>query len=160
MESMSSLSPWLRWAHTRSVSALARVREWYDGSGWFVGAAVVLVVFALLALLVGLQSSDRVLWTGQQVVGTEHQGIVTYWWHGQSYSLDEPGFGSARAVSVYLDPADPSNAMLDSVFDRTMAGVLILGPVVAAVVLLVLGGTRNYRWFRQKLKLLFRELNV
>ena len=70
-----------------SVSALARVREWYDGSGWFVGAAVVLVVFALLALLVGLQSSDRVLWTGQQVVGTEQQGIVTYWWHGQSYSL-------------------------------------------------------------------------
>ena len=160
MESMSSLSPWLRWAHTGSVSALARVREWYDGSGWFVGAAVVLVVFALLALLVGLQSSDRVLWTGQQVVGTEHQGIVTYWWHGQSYSLDEPGFGSARAVSVYLDPADPSNAMVDSVVDRTVAGVLILGPVVAAVVLLVLGGTRNYRWFRQKLKLLFRELNV
>ncbi len=103
-----------------SVSALARVREWYDGSGWFVGAAVVLVVFALLALLVGLQSSDRVLWTGQQVVGTEQQGIVTYWWHGQSYSLDEPGFGSARAASVYLDPADPSSAMLDSVFDRTV----------------------------------------
>ena len=160
MESMSSLSPWLRWAHTGSVSALARVRGWYDGSGWFVGAAVVLVVFALLALLVGLQSSDRVLWTGQRVVGTEHQGIVTYWWHGQSYSLDEPGFRSARTVSVYLNPADPSNAMVDSVLDRTVAGVLILGPVVAAVVLLVLGGTRNYRWFRQKLKLLFRELNV
>jgi len=76
---MSSLSPWLRWAHTGSVSALARVRGWYDGSGWFVAAAVVLIVFALLALLLGLQSSDRMLWTGQQVVGTEHQGIVTYW---------------------------------------------------------------------------------
>lgn len=47
-----------------------------------------------------------------------------------------------------------------SVFDRTVAGVLILGPVVAAVVLLVLGGTRNYRWFRQKLKLLFREFDL
>jgi hypothetical protein len=50
--------------------------------------------------------------------------------------------------------------MVDSVLDRTVAGVLILGPVVAAVVLLVLGGTRNYRWFRQKVKLLFRELNL
>jgi hypothetical protein len=50
--------------------------------------------------------------------------------------------------------------MLDSVVDRTVAGVLILGPVVAALILLVLGGTRNYRWFRQKLKLLFRELNL
>jgi hypothetical protein len=50
--------------------------------------------------------------------------------------------------------------MLDSVFDQTVAGVLILGPVVAAVILLVLGGTRNYRWFRQKLKLLFREFDL
>ena len=50
--------------------------------------------------------------------------------------------------------------MLDSVFDRMVAGVLVLGPVVAAVVLLVLGGTRNYRWFRQKLKLLFREFDL
>jgi hypothetical protein len=31
--------------------------------------------------------------------------------------------------------------------------LLILGPVVAALMLLVVGGTRNYRWFRRKLKL-------
>ena len=135
------------------MRALAPVRKWYDGAGWFVAGAVVLLVFALLALLVGLQSPDRVLWTGQQVIGTEQQGIVTYLWHGQPYSIAAPGNGSAKAVSVYLDPADPSQAMLDNVFDRVAAGLLILGPVVAALVLLVLGGTRNYRWFRRKLKL-------
>jgi hypothetical protein len=143
-------------AHTGSywvVCALARVRKWYDGSGWFVAGAVVLLVFAVLALLVGLQSADRVLWTGQEVVGTEQYGIVSYSWHGQSYSIGVPGFGSAKAVSVYLDPADPSQAMIDNVPDRVVAGLLILGPVVAALVLLVLGGTRNYRWFRRKLKL-------
>ena len=48
--------------------------------------------------------------------------------------------------------------MLDSVSTGRWL-VLILGPV-AAVVLLVLGGTRNYRWFRQKLKLLFREFDL
>ena len=143
------LPPWL----ILVVCALGRVRKWYDGAGGYVAGAVVLLVFALLALLVGLQSPDRVLWTGQQVVGTEQHGIVTYWWHGQSYSLDAPGFGSAKAVSVYLDPADPSQAMIDNIFDRVAAGLLILGPVVAALVLLVLGGTRNYRWFRRKLKL-------
>jgi hypothetical protein len=147
------LPPWLIPAHTRVVGALARVRKWYDGSGWFVAGAVALLVFAVLALLVGLQSPDHVLWTGQQVTGTEHQGIVYYSWHGQSYSIDAPGNGSAKAVSVYLDPADPSQAMIDNILDRVLAGLLILGPVVGALVLLVLGGTRNYRWFRQKIKL-------
>ena len=129
------------------------MRKWYDGSGWFVAGAVVLLVFAVLALLAGLQSPDRVLWSGQEVVGTEQQGIVTYSWHGESYSIDARGTGSAKAVSVYLDPADPSQAMIDNIPDRVVAGLLILGPVVAALVLMVLGGTRNYRWFRRKIKL-------
>jgi hypothetical protein len=153
MGSPLRLPPWLIPAHTRVVGALARVRKWYDGSGWFVAGAAVLLVFAVLALLVGLQSPDHVLWTGQGVTGTEHQGIVYYSWHGQTYSIDAPGTGSANAVSVYLDPADPSQAMIDNIFDRVLASLLILGPVVAALVLLVLGGTRNYRWFRQKIKL-------
>ena len=131
---------------------LARVRKWFDGAGWFVGAAVVLLVFALLAALVGLQSPDSMLWTGQQVTGTEQQGLVYYRWQGQSYSLDVPGSGSSKAVSVYLNPGDPSQAVVDNVFDRTLAGLLILGPAAGAVVLLVLGGTRNYRWQRRKLK--------
>jgi len=131
---------------------LARVRKWFDGAGWFVGGAVVLVVFALLVVLLGLQSKDRVLWTGQQVTGTEQGGIVYYRWHGQSYSLDVQGNGSSDAVSVYFDPADPSQAMTDSVFGRVVAAVLVLGPVTGALALLVLGGTRNYRWERRKLK--------
>jgi hypothetical protein len=78
MGSLLHLPPWLIPGHTRVVGALAQVRKWYDGSGWFVAGAVVLLVFAALALLAGLQSSDRVLWTGQEVTGTEHQGIVYY----------------------------------------------------------------------------------
>jgi hypothetical protein len=41
----------------------ARMRRWFDGAGWFVGLAVALFVFALLAVLIGLQSPDSVLWT-------------------------------------------------------------------------------------------------
>jgi len=112
----------------------------------------VLVVFALLAALAGLQSSDSILWTGQQVTGTEQQGLVYYRWQGQSYSLDVPGSGSSKAVSVYLNPGDPSQAIVDNVLARVLAGLLVLGPTTGAVVLLVLGGTRNYRWQRRKLK--------
>jgi hypothetical protein len=82
-----------------------------------------------------------------------HQGIVYYAWHGQSYSIDAPGTGSAKTVGVYLDPAGPSQAMIDNIPDRVVAGLLVLGRVVAALVLLVLGGTRNYRCFRRKIKL-------
>jgi hypothetical protein len=133
-------------------SVLARVRNWFDGAGWFVGAAVALFVFALLALLLGLQSPDRVLWVGQRVVGTEQRGIVSYQWHGQTYSLDAPGFGNAKDIGVYLDPGDPSHAMIDNVFDRVATVLLIGVPVGGGVVLLVVGGTRNYRWKRRKLK--------
>ena len=132
---------------------LARVRKWFDGAGWFVGAAVVLLVFALLAMLAGLQSTDSTLWTGHHVTGTEQHGLVYYRWKGQSYSLDVPGFASSKAVSVYLNPGDPSQAIVDNVLDRVLAGLLVLGPAAGAVVLLVIGGTRNYRWQRRKLKL-------
>jgi hypothetical protein len=131
---------------------LARVRKWFDGAGWFVGAAIVLLAFALLAALAGLQSQDSLLWTGQHVTGTEQQGLVYYRWQGQTYSLDVSGFGSSKAVSVYFNPDDPSQAMVDNVVDRVLAGLLVLGPVAGAVVLLVMGGTRNYRWQRRKLK--------
>ena len=131
---------------------LARVRKWFDGAGWFVGGAVVLLVVALLAALAGLQSSDSILWTGQQVTGTEQQGLVYYRWQGQSYSLDVPGSGSSKAVSVYFNPGDPSQAVVDNVLGRVLAGLFVLGPTAGAVVLLVLGGTRNYRWQRRKLK--------
>ena len=128
------------------------MRKWFDGAGWFVGLAVALFVFALLALWVELQSPDHVLWTGQQVVGTEQRGIVSYQWQGQTYSLDAQGFGNSTAIGVYLDPGDPSKAVLDNVFDRVAASLLIGAPVAGGVVLLVVGGTRNYRWARRKLK--------
>jgi hypothetical protein len=124
----------------------------FDGAGWFVGLAVALFVFALLAMLVGLQSPDRLLWTGQQVTGTEQRGVIYYRWQGQSYTLDASGYGSSQAVSVYLDPGDPSQAVVDNVFDR-MAAVLLVGvPVAGGVALLAVGGTRNYRWARRNAK--------
>jgi hypothetical protein len=37
---------------------LVRIRGWFDGAGWFPGLAAALFVFALLAVLLELQSSD------------------------------------------------------------------------------------------------------
>jgi hypothetical protein len=90
--------------------------------------------------------------TGQHVTGTEQQGVVYYRWQGQSYSLDASGYGSSNAVSVYLDPGDPSHAVLENVTDRVAAVLLIGVPVAGGVALLVWGGTRNYRWARRDAK--------
>lgn len=135
------------------IRVLTRVRGWFDGAGWFAGLAVALFAFALLMVLVELQSPDLLLWTGHRVVGTEQGGIVSYRWHGQPYSLDAPGYGSSKAVSVYLDPADPGNAMIDNVADRVLVSSLIGGPVAGGVVLLVVGLTRKHRWERRNARL-------
>ena len=84
------------------------------------------------------------------MVGTETGGIVSYRWHGQTYSLGAPGFGSSKAVSVYLDPANPSNALLDNPFLRVFEGSLVVVPVAGGVVLLALGLTRRRRWDRRQ----------
>jgi len=131
---------------------LARVRESFDGAGWFVGLAAALFVFALLAVLLELQSPDLVLWTGHRVTGTEQGGIVTYRWHGQQYSLDARGFGSAPHVSVYLDPADPGSGMVDNLPDRILVSSFIGVPVAGGVALLVAGATRKSRRIRRKIR--------
>jgi hypothetical protein len=133
-------------------SVLARVRNWFDGAGWFVGGAVVLFVGALLAVVLLLQAPERLLWIGQQVTGTEVHGLVSYRWHGQSYAIAVPGTGSASAVTVYLDPGNPASALTNSIFDRFVAILLVGGPALAGGVLLVVGGTRNYRWRRRNAK--------
>jgi len=132
---------------------VARIRGWFDGAGWFPGLAAALFVFALLAALLELQSSDTVRWTGQHVTGTEIGGIVSYRWDGQTYSLDAQGYGSAKAVGIDLDPANPSNAVIDNTFPRVVEGALVAVPVAAGVALLVVGLTRRRRWERRQMRI-------
>jgi hypothetical protein len=130
----------------------ARLRGLFDGAGWSVGLAAALFVFALLVVLLEAQSPEIVLWTGHRVVGTEQGGIVFYQWHGQAYSLDARGYGSSDAVSVYLDPGNPADAMINDAGDRAFAILLVGGPVAGGVALLVVGMTRRYRWARRRMR--------
>ena len=132
---------------------LVQVRRWFDGTGWFVALAVALFAFALLAVYLELQSPDHLLWTGHRVTGTEQRGIYYYQWDGQSYSIDAKDYGSSKAVSIYLDPGNPSDAMTDNVADRVASASVIGGPVAVGVVLLVVGLTRKHRWARRNARL-------
>jgi hypothetical protein len=121
-----------------------------DGAGWSVGLAAALFVFALLYVALDFQSPEIVLWTGHHVVATEQQGLATFRWQGQAYTVDVPGFGSGNKVDIYFSPGDPSGAMADNVPDRVFAGLLVGGPVIAGVAVLVAGLTRKRRWARRQ----------
>ena len=120
-----------------------RIGRWFDGLGLFVGPAIALFVLALLVVVLEVHTPEILLWTGHRVVGTEQGGIVLYRWHGESYSLDAPGYGSAKAVSVYLDPGDASNAVIDNLADRAFVGFLVGGPVLAGAALITVGLVRR-----------------
>ncbi len=128
---------------------VTRLRALLDGAGWSVGVAGALLAFALLAALVVAQSPEAVLWTGHHTVGTQQNGLVLFRWQGRTYSVDVPGYGSARSVSVYFDPANPTQAMAENLPARLFTGGLVGVPVAGAVIVLLIGVTRKRRWARR-----------
>lgn len=120
-----------------------RLSAWPDGAGWSTGLAAALLAFSLLAVVAVLQSPDSVLWTGQRAIGVERGGLVIFHWQGQVYSVAKPGYGSADNVAVYFDPAHPEKAVADNVADRVGAGLLVGGPLAAAVLVFAIGLIRR-----------------
>lgn len=127
-----------------------RLRNAFDGAGWFLGLAVVLSFAGALWLLAVIQSTEVVLWIGRHVIGSEQGGIIFYRWQGHTYSLDVPGFGAARHVSLYVNPGDPSVAMVDSPVGRAFADLLSASPFIGALALVAAGPVRNWRQRRRK----------
>ena len=114
------------------------------------GLAAVLFAFAVLFLALEFQSPEIVLWTGHHVVGTEHNGLATFRWHGRVDAADMPGNGSAKRVDVCFNPGDPTGAMADNVPGRVFTGLLVGVPVAGGVAVLLLGLTRKRRWARRQ----------
>ena len=127
-----------------------RLKAMLDGAGWSVGLAAALFAFALLFVLLDLQAPESVLWTGHRVVATEQQGLATFRWQGQSYTVDVPGSGSGQQVSIYFNPGDPSGAMADNLADRMFAALFVGVPVVLGVGVLLAGLSRKRRWARRQ----------
>jgi len=127
----------------------SRLGKILDGAGWSVGLAAALFAFALLFLALDFQSPQIALWTGQRAVGTEQNGLVTFYWKHHAYTATTPGTGSAKAVSVYFPPGNPDAAVAESIPDRLTAVALFAVPVAAGVVVLAVGLTRKRRWARR-----------
>ena len=127
-----------------------RLRSLLDGAGWSVGLAGVLFALALLAVVMVAQSPEAVLWTGHHAVGTERGGLVLFRWQGHPYAIDVPGYGSAKAVDVYFDPADPAGGMAGNLPDRMITGSLVGLPLLGGLAVLLAGLTRRWRWAQRQ----------
>ncbi len=108
----------------------ARFRDWL-GTALLrpsSGVALALVVVGVLFMLAELQSPSRLYWTGDAVTGTNSGGIIYYRVAGHSYTLDAPGEAPAHdtAVTVYVDPDDPGQALADRVTKWVDAGLVLV----------------------------------
>lgn len=127
------------------------VHRWFEDLGAFVGGAVALLLLGSLFLLAELQSPGLLQWTGTAVPAVESGGIAYYSFHGQNYTLNVPStlVSSSR---VYLDPANPSDAMFSNPLTRWTEFAGVAGPYTSAVLLLTFGVVRRSRRRRRSLK--------
>jgi hypothetical protein len=116
-----------------------RLQDRFDGIGGYVALAGILLFFSVLGVLILAQSSDKVLWTGTKVVGSESGGIVIYHYKGEQYSLDATGFHNRARISVYLDPSNPFNAETNSLFVRAIDLGYTAVPFTLSIVVLGAG---------------------
>jgi hypothetical protein len=115
------------------------LRERFDGIGGYVALACLLLFFSVLGLLIEVQSSDKVLWTGTKVVGSESGGVVIYHYKGEQFSLDGTGFDNRAHISVYLNPANPDDAQVNSLAVRAIDLGFTVVPFTLAFAVLGLG---------------------
>jgi hypothetical protein len=113
--------------------------------------ALVLVVVGLLFALVEAQSPSKLYWTGDAVAATNSGGIAYYRVHGQQYTLDVPGPAPAHdtPVTVFVDPGDPSQALLSRP-TRWVDAAAVLCWFVAAVALVAVAALRRSSRRRQR----------
>jgi hypothetical protein len=116
------------------------------------GAAVVLFAsFGIAMLVATLFGSGAILWTGRAVHATERDGIITYVYKGTSYTMDDSGSFATRGLTVYLDPSNPSTAVVDTTAKRALDASFVLGPFAASAAFLA-GGLVHRRRVRSRLE--------
>jgi hypothetical protein len=124
--------------------ATNRIRRWFDDMGTYIVGAALLVVLGSLFLAAAVQSPSMLQWTGTAVGAVEDGGISYYSFHGQNYTLNVTST-LQHSSTVYVDPADPSNAILSNPVARWTDIASVGGPYAAAVLLLALGLARRSR---------------
>jgi hypothetical protein len=125
----------------------SRLRPTFDGLGGYAGAAGVLIFFALLTLLLTIQSqSDMLLWTGHHTIGVEDNGLVRYRVDGENYThVAKDPIANGQQVDIYYKASDPFTARVDSTAARVVDIAVTAVPLALAAGVFWLGVRRRRR---------------
>jgi hypothetical protein len=129
-----------------------RYRHWWHGLEWPLGAAAVFAVVGIVMAGIVLTSASAVQWTGKSVHGSSRDGVVTYTYAGNEYTLTDTAHKAdvgARGVTVWLSrshPEDVDRAFLSNGIARwTDFFLVVVWFVIAGA--FVIGGVVRHRRF-------------
>jgi hypothetical protein len=112
-----------------------------DGGLFSGGALIAGVVASLFLISVLISPNGWQWWNAVSVHGAERNGVVTYSYRGQTYSIDDVNSTSSEPRTVYLDPSNPSGAVLSievaQVSYTAVVGALYLVFVVFVVIVIL-----------------------
>lgn len=127
------------------------VRRVFAGTGGFPIAAAGMALVGTVFLIAILASPGSWEWhSAKHVRGSEENGVVYYSYGGQRYSVDDVNSFRSGPRDVWLDPSNPSDAVLQVAVAKASDWALTAGPYTAAVVLLGAGFWRRHRIRRDK----------
>ena len=130
------------------------VRRFFDGTGPYSGLAIGSFGVGFLLLLSILLSPHGWQWwlDAKSVQGHEQDGIVSYSFSGQTWSIDDSGSASApRTRTVYVIAADPAHGELTNTSTIILDWTATCGPAAVGVGLVALGFRRRSRVRRRQL---------
>jgi hypothetical protein len=128
-----------------------RVRRRFEGTGGLAWAALAAAFVGTVFLIAVLASPGSWEWTGsKQVAGTEQNGVVYYTYSGHHYSTDDVNSFRTGPRTVWVDPSNPSNAVLHVTVAQASDWAVTAGPYTACVVLLIAGFWRRRRILRER----------
>ncbi|HWE57561.1 MAG TPA: hypothetical protein VG435_18800 [Acidimicrobiales bacterium] len=111
-----------------------------DRNLYSAGALIAAVMASAFFVAILLSPGAWQWWNAVAVHGNEQSGVVSYTYRGHNYSLDDTNSMATRTRTVYLNPDDPSAAVLNievaRISDSVITGglyLVALGFLVAAV---------------------------
>jgi len=124
------------------------IRRLLDGTGPFSGLAVGAFTLGLLMLGSILLSPNGWQWwlDAKAVRGHEQDGIVSYSFEGQNWSIDDPhSLSRTGPRTVYVIAVDPGDGALVNTPTAILDWTLTTGPGVLGIGLVVIGFLRRSR---------------
>lgn len=129
-----------------------RYDRWWHGLEWPLGAAAVFFLVAVFMFVLVVNSASGVQWTGIRTHGLSQNGLVTYKYGGNEYTLPDDAhktYATPHRVTVWLSrshPDDNSKAFLANDIARWLDfSIVVVWLLISAG--FVIGGVRHHRRF-------------